>query len=410
MGGRSIREDLEALRIDRSASEARSARGWLWLGAVAIVVALAAAVAWWQLAGRAATVRTVTVSERGGSTGGAATVLNATGYVTARRRATVSSKITGKLVEVLVEEGMPVREGQVLARLDSTQARAVVDWANSRLGAARSVLAETRVQLELAELTLQRTQRLVADGIAGQADLDRARTEAQALRARLEQEQDQGRVAERELALRRTELEDTIVRAPFDGVVISKDAQPGEMVSPLSAGAGFTRTGICTIVDMRSLEIEVEVNESYISRVTPDQRAEAVLDAYPDWRIPARVITTIPAADRQKATVMVRVAFEQLDPRILPDMGVKVAFHESGDAAAATPRARLYVPRPALRKDGGRDVVFVVRDGEAERRAVTLGVTAGDDVEVIAGLTAGEQVIIEGPADLAQDDRVTIRD
>jgi len=203
-------------------------------------------------------------------------------------------------------------------------------------------------------------------------------------------------------------MEDTVIRAPFDGVVISKDAQPGEMVSPVSAGGGFTRTGICTIVDMQSLEIEVDVNEAYISRVRPGQPVEAVLDAYPDWTIPGQVITTIPAADRQKATVLVRIGFDELDPRILPDMGVKVAFREQRGVDEPVTR-RILVPAAALRRDGGRDVVFVVGDGRVERRAVTLGARAGDEVIVEAGLRAGERVVVEGPQNLAGGDRVSTR-
>ena len=218
-------------------------------------------------------------------------------------------------------------------------------------------------------------------------------------------------VSERQIGVRENDLADLTITAPFSGIAISKDAQPGEMVSPVSAGGGFTRTGICTIVDMSSLEIEVDVNESYINRVTPHQRIEAVLDAYPDWKIPGTVITTIPAADRQKATVLVRIAFDKLDPRILPDMGVKVAFLESGTPPAtgqAAPAERL-VPRAAVRQDAGRDVVFVMQDGRVERRAVRLGVSRGDASVVLAGLEAGEQVVVEGPADLKSGARVVVK-
>jgi HlyD family secretion protein len=217
-------------------------------------------------------------------------------------------------------------------------------------------------------------------------------------------------VAEAQLAVRRTDLEDTTIRAPFGGVAISKDAQPGEMISPVSAGGGFTRTGICTIVDMSSLEIEVDVNESYIGRVTPGQKVEATLDAYPDWKIPAHVITPVPTADRQKATVLVRIAFERLDPRILPDMGVKVAF--LGSPAASAERAgaaRLFVPRRAVRASAGEDFVFLCRDGVAVRRAVRLGAAQGDEIEVTSGLSAGDRVIVEGPETLADGRKVAVQ-
>jgi RND family efflux transporter MFP subunit len=381
----------------------------LWAVLAIVVVAAAIVVVMWLRGGGNVTVRTATVME---SSGGAAdtTVLNASGYVTARRQATVSSKITGKVVEVLIEEGMTVREGDVVARLDDSRERAVLRLAESQLEAVRRTLEETRSDLRLAELTLQRTAKLVADGVSGQADLDEAETSVGTLRARLALQEEQIRVAEREVGLRRTELAETVIRAPFDGVVISKDAQPGEMVSPVSAGGGFTRTGICTVVDMASLEIEVDVNESYISRVEPEQKVEATLDAYPDWRIPAQVITTIPAADRQKATVLVRIGFNQLDPRILPDMGVKVAFLDSAAPAEQSQRVQLTVPAVALRRDGGRDVVLVVTDGRVERRAVTVGGDGGTgQAQIISGVSPGERVVVDGPEDLADGDKVRVR-
>ena len=243
---------------------------------------------------------------------------------------------------MLVEEGMAVKAGQVLARLDDTTLRRYLELAEAELGASRRTAAETEVRLKEARQTLDRARALVKDGISGQADLDKAVAEADALSARLELTREQVTVAERQVAVRRTDLDDTVIRAPFAGIAISKDAQPGEMVSPVSAGGGFTRTGISTIVDMSSLEIEVDVNESFINRVTPGQKVEATLDAYPDWKVPSHVITIVPTADRQKATVLVRIGFEQLDPRILPDMGVKVAFlccGRAGGGAGARPRA-----------------------------------------------------------------------
>jgi len=279
----------------------------------------------------------------------------------------------------------------------------------SELGAARRTMDETRVELQLAEITLERTRRLVADEVSDQAQLDEDQTRVHALGARLALEQERVRVAESQVALQRTVLRDTVIRAPYDGVVVSKDAQPGEMISPVSAGGGFTRTGICTLVDMDSLEIEVDVNESYISRVHRDQFVEAVLDAYPDWTIPARVIIPVPTADRQKATVMVRIAFEQLDPRILPDMGIKVAFLEQRGADPEQQQARIIVPQAAVRRVDGKHVVFVVRDGRVERRAVTLGAARGEDIEVIAGLGGGERIVIEGSETLNDGQRVVER-
>lgn len=363
-----------------------------------------AAVIWWPSG--ATEVQTVTVREEDGSS--AATVLNATGYVTARMRATIASEITGRLVELRIEEGMPIAKGEVVARLDDKLYRAALDLAESQLAAAERVVQETVVEIELAELTLERTTRLLAEGVVGQADYDDHRTRLFGLRARHASVQEQVFVAERQVAVRRAELTNTVIRSPFDGIVISKDAHVGEMVSPISAGGGFTRTGICTIVDMSSLEIEVDVNESYISRVRPDQRVEAILDAYPDWRIPGRVITTIPAADRQKATVEVRIAFEELDSRILPDMGIKVAFRDVETDDGSVQRPRILIPKTAVRQQDGKDVVYLVSGGRAERRAVRVGDEMGDRVEVVAGLNAGDRVILDGAGKLTEGAAVSV--
>jgi len=402
---------LSDLRIDDHARYGGSGRIGLWL-LVLVLAAAAAAAAWfWLRAPRALPVRTAAVVEaRPGSDGAGPAVLNASGYVTARRRATVSSKMTGKVVEVLVEEGMAVKAGQVLARLDPTTLTRYLELADAELAASRRTAAETEVRLKEARLTLGRARALVRDGISGQADLDKAEAEVDALEARLDLTREQVTVAERQVAVRRSDLDDTVIRAPFAGVAISKDAQPGEMVSPVSAGGGFTRTGISTIVDMSSLEIEVDVNESFINRVTPGQKVDATLDAYPDWKIPGHVITIVPTADRQKATVLVRIGFEQLDPRILPDMGVKVAFLGAPEpASAAASRPRLTVPRAAIRTDQGQAVVFVVVENRVERRAVRLGGSKGDAAEVLSGLTAGERVVVEGPPDLTDGLRVVVR-
>jgi RND family efflux transporter MFP subunit len=352
-------------------------------------------------------------------------VLNASGYVTARRRATVSSKVTGKVLEVFVEEGKAVQKGQVLAKLDDSQARASLAVAAAQLETARRGAAEDEARLREAELTLGRREQLVKEQVISKAELDSARAEVESLRARIAVAQQQINVADSQVRQRRTDLADMEVRAPFDGIAVSKDAQPGEMISPVSAGGGFTRSGIGTIVDMSSLEIEVDVSESYINRVHPGQPVEAVLDAYPDWRIPAHVITTVPTADRQKATVRVRIGFEpstgsgtprvqssgeQLDPRILPDMGVKVSFlNERPTAAASAPRARLVVPSSAVRTADGRSIVFVLKDDRIERRAISVGPPVGDQVEVLSGVSAGERVVVDGPQTLKDGDKVKVQ-
>jgi HlyD family secretion protein len=402
---------LSDLRIDDHARSGGSGRMGLGL-LVLVLAAVVGAVLWyWFSVPRAIPVRVAAVVEAGANPGGGGPVLlNASGYVTARRRATVSSKMTGKVIEVLVEEGMAVKAGQVLARLDDTTLRRYLELADAELAASRRVAAEMEVRLKEARQTLERSRALVRDGIAGQAELDRAEAEVDALRARLELTREQVTVAERQVALRRTELDDTVIRAPFAGVALSKDAQPGEMVSPVSAGGGFTRTGISTIVDMSSLEIEVDVNESYINRVTPGQNVEATLDAYPEWKIPAHVITIVPTADRQRATVLVRIGFEQLDSRILPDMGVKVAFLGVSEPASSAPaRPRLTVPRAAIRTDQGQSIVFVLLEDRVERRAVRVGDATGDQVEVQSGLAAGDRVVVEGPPELADRSKVVVR-
>jgi RND family efflux transporter MFP subunit len=340
---------------------------------------------------------------------GTATVLNASGYVEPRRKATVSAKITGKVTEVLVDEGMQVEAGQVLARLDDSDARRYYDAVKAERDVARASIEELEVNLADAERTLRRTRELHADGVASIQDLDSANAAVDALRAKLRVAATSLEAAEAQLAVAAQDLENYTVRAPFAGIAVSKDAQPGEMVSPVSAGGGFTRTGISTIVDMESLEIEVDVNESHIAKIQPGQPAAATLDAYPDWSIPATVRTIIPTADRQKATVKVRLAFDALDPRILPDMGVKVAFQEELEAGDEAPAVQSLVPGPAVRSDGGQNLVYVVDDGTVDRRAVSVGRDTGSDVEIIAGVQPGERVVVSGLEDLADGQKVRIR-
>ncbi len=402
------RDRLQDLRIDRATEEAESPwpRRLLLLG---LAVLLVAGAAWWFLGrDRGLEVETASVREVAGAAA-RVSVLDASGYVVARRQATVSSKVTGRVVEVNVEEGLKVEAGQVLARLDDANVRRQLALAEAELAAAGSDEREIQARLTEAELSWQRASELVAAGVSSQSAFDMAQAERDSLAARLAAAHDRVEVANRVVALSRQDLEDLLIRSPFDGVAISKNAQPGEIISPISAGGGFTRTGITTIVDMGSLEIEVDVNEAYIQRVEPGQRVAATLDAYPDWRIPAHVITTVPAADRQKATVKVRIGFDELgDPRILPDMGVKVSFQaEPGEEAAARPR--LLVPARAVRRDGEGAAAFVVRGESVERRAIALGGTSGGQVEVLSGLAAGDRVVLEPPPELADGARVRVR-
>jgi RND family efflux transporter MFP subunit len=341
--------------------------------------------------------------------------------VTARRRATVSSKVTGKVIEVNVEEGMDVREGQVLARLDDSTLQAALRLYRAQLEASKRQIPESDVRLAQARVQLQRQERLRKEGLNTPNDIDNAKAEVDSLAARIESLQEDLKVAESQISMQQTAIDDTVIRAPFSGVAISKDAQVGEMISPVSAGGGFTRTGICTVVDMRSLEIEVDVNESYINRVRAAQPVTAVLDAYPDWQIPASVIAVVPTADRQKATVLVRIGFKALDPRILPDMGVKVTFlreadpanasnarPEAGQSNAAAQSVTL-VPQAAVKTDSGTTFVFLVSGQTVERRAVKIGGTDGDRVEVLAGLKGGDRVVIAPAPQLAAGKEIVVK-
>lgn len=391
---------LDDLRIERTDAPSPSNR-ILNLLVVAVVLALVAVIGWWLFRPKAVTVRVATVRSPAASAEAPRTVLNTSGYVTARREATVSSKITGKVTDVLIEEGDHVQEGQILARLDDANVQANLQLAQAQVASARTALEETRVLLQEAELEWNRQKGLLQRRVASQADYDHAEAAAQALQARLARQTADVTVADRSAGIWRQQADDTIIRAPFAGIVTSKNAQPGEMISPMSAGGGFTRTGICTIVDMDSLEIEIDVNESYINRVSRGQPVEATLDAYPDWKLPCHVIAIIPTADRQKSTVTVRVGFDRLDPRILPEMSVKVAFRDSAPVTPSASVSRVYVPQGAIRQQDGRDVVFVIRAGRAERRAVAVVATQSGESELSAGVSPGETIAVDPPPELA---------
>lgn len=392
--------DLSGLRINEE--ERRASRRPSWrLVALAALVAFAGAGYW--LYGRVPAVEVAPVRV---VPAGRPAVLNASGYVTPRRRATIAAKITGRVNEVFAEEGMRVKVGQVLATLDDSDARARLLSAKAEQTATAATLADLRVNLANAERDRQRSEALWKEGAVSEQSVDQARTAVESLRARIALADEQVRAAGARAKVAEQDLENTVIRAPFAGLVVSKDAQRGEMVSPISAGGGFTRTGIATIVDMTSLEIEVDVNESSLARVTPEQPVQAVLDAYPDWKIAARVRTVIPTADRQKATVKVRVAFDRLDPRILPDMGVKVTFLGPEPPADEARVPRAVVPRAAIRSEGASQVVYVLRDGRVERRVVRLGQVRGNEQDVIGDLADGDQVVVNGPDGLTDGQRV----
>jgi RND family efflux transporter MFP subunit len=336
-------------------------------------------------------------------------VLNASGYVTPRRRSTVAAKITGRVQEMLVEEGMHVAEGQVLARIDDADARKVLDTARADYDVGRAAVSELEVNYADAMRTLRRIIRLQSEGVSSQQDLDSTQAAADALKARIALAMEQVRAGAARLEVARQDVENCTIRAPFSGIAVSKDAQVGEMVSPISAGGGFTRTGIATIVDMESLEIEVDVNESYIAKVEIGQAVEAVLDAYPGWQIPCTVRTIIPTADRQKATVKVRIGFAQLDPRILPDMGVKVSFLSGGDTAPKS-GVRALIPGQAVRETGNQPVVFLYQGGRLAMRGVTVGEKRVSEVEILEGVSPGDTVVVSDLSRLRDGQRAALKE
>lgn len=390
---------LGQLKINRNLKPDAPASRWPWL--LALVAVVAAAIAAYVLL-RPASTPPVKLATAHTLTAGAAdaSLLDATGYVVARRQATVSSKVTGRVQDLLIEEGQHVKEGDVLARLDDSNARAALRLAQAQLEAARADQAQVQAQLKDAQHTLQRTRELTAKKLLSQSALDTAQANADSLAAQLDAARGNVVVAQRNIAVYQQQLDDTVVRAPFTGVITVKNAQQGEMISPLSAGGAGTRTGIGTLVDMDSLEIEVDVNENFINRVSVSQKVSAHLNAYPAWDIPCEVVAVIPTADRSKATVKVRVGIDVKDPRILPEMGVRVSFLSDDKQGKAEAPRGVWIPADAVQVNGDTGIVFVYKDGRIERRAVKLGGPGPEGQQVLAGLAAGEQVVSGG--DLAQ--------
>ena len=399
--------DLSPLKIDDHARVAGGRRSWLrWfaaaLGAVLLVSALVLALQ------RKTPLVEVAVARSAGGDNRVA-LLNASGYVTPRRRATVAAKITARVTRMYADEGLRVRQGEVLALLDDSDARVRLNSAIADRDATSAALSDLEVNLANADRELHRTENLQSGGVMSQQALDLARTTADSYRAKIALAKEQIRAADARIQVAQQDLDNCTVRSPFNGIVVSKDAQVGEMVSPISAGGGFTRTGIATVVDMESLEIEVDVNESYIARVAPAQPVTATLDAYPDWKIPCKVRTVIPTADRQKATVKVRISFDKLDPRILPDMGVKVAFLSDAPAQRAAAQPQVVIPKSAVRDEGGQQAVFLYKDGRVEHRAIRVGGARGEDMVVLAGVSDGDQVVVGGAEGLHDGSRVGIK-
>ena len=412
------RQLLQQLRIDpvhRDEETTSSRTLWITAGVVVAVLLVGAVVAYFLLRGPRFEVEAATAAAPAASAGPTA-ILQATGYVTARRQATVSAQITGALKEVLIEEGERVTAGQVLARVDDTAQRAALAQSLAQVQVAKAILVQEQAQLDQARRDLKRNQDLIDRHLVSQQALETADTAVRTQEALVASQVRQVELSQAAQRGAQVQLDYTTVRAPFSGVVTAKAAQAGEIVSPISAGGGFTRTGVGTIVDMDSLEIEVDVNEAYINRVRPNQPAEAVLDAYPDWTIPAHVIAIIPTADRSKATVKVRIAIDLKDPRILPDMGVRVSFLEeaakSSDAAAAGspspagPRG-LLVPSGAIVERDGRSMVFTIEGDHAHATPVTPGQTYGD-LRQVEGIPSGARVVKAPPAEMTDGARIVV--
>ncbi len=342
--------------------------------------------------------------------GGRQALLNASGYVTPRRRATIAAKITGRVTSVHFDEGTRVQEGQLLATLDDSDVQRALESAKADRDSAQAAITDYQVQLKNAELELNRAEKLQAAGVQTQEALDNAVMATDSLKAKIALAKQQVIASNSRINEAQQAVDNTIIRAPFAGIVVSKDAQVGEIISPVSAGGGFTRTGIATVVDMKSLEMEIDVNESYISRVTPGQKVEAFLDAYPDKKLTGYVRTVIPTADRQKATVKVRITFDKIEDFILPDMGIKVTFlgAEEKEKPGANPAVAI-VSQDAIRNDGSQKIVFLVKNDHAERRAVSVGGNRGSDVEILAGLVAGDVVIVKPPANLKDGEEVEVK-
>ena len=404
---------LNELRIggEQREDEGGGVPRWLWPALVVLlVVVLAAGAAWWFLGARPIAVQTALATAPGAG-GAAGAVLQATGYVTARRQATVSTQITGTLTHVLIEEGDRVQKGQVIARLEDSGLRATLAVADANVMTAQAQIATAQAQLAQAQADSRRQESLVSSGMATKQFAEQSRTAVSTATAQLDARRREADSARAQVAAARVNFDYAIVRAPFSGVVTVKAAQVGEIVSPLSAGGGFTRTGVGTIVDMDSLEVDVDVNEAYIGQVKPDMPAEAVLGAYPDWKIPSHVIAIVPAADRGKATVKVRVALEQKDARIVPDMGARVAFFGPKAAVAATPPRGVLVPPQAIAQRDGKSVVFVVEGGKVAQRAVTPAAQDFGAMKLVPeGVKSGERVVVSPPPALQDGARVTIEE
>jgi RND family efflux transporter MFP subunit len=405
---------LNQLRIDRSEPPSSDGHGKWW--ATGIVVIIIAASAIWYLTRPTGVPITTAVAQvvAGGTSAASAgpSLLDASGYIVARRRATVSSKVTGKVVKVMLEEGQRVETGEVIALLDDSNWRAALVQSKAQLEQAEANVASAQTAFDDAKPIFERSEKQKAAAVISAQSFDEAHAQFNVAHNNLLIAQRGLETARAGVEVAQRSLEDTVIRAPFAGIVTEKAAQPGEMVSPVSAGGGFTRTGIGTIVDMESLEVEVDVSENFINRVRPQQPVTIKLNAYPDWDIPGSVIAMIPTADRAKATVKVRIAIKQKDPRIIPEMGARVAF--LGDNEPLPPGseksqvAGVVIPADAVATSGTASIVFVVHGSTVERRAVRLGGKTSSGQIVSAGLEPGNIVALGDLSKLSDGTRVRI--
>jgi len=385
------REDLQKLKIDKRGAARPRRRGVAWRWTAFILVPLALLfLARWVFFPPTVEVEVTTVSRVYPSLG--FTVLNASGYVVAQRKAAVAAKTTGRLEWLGVEEGSRVREGEVIARLESRDVAAARDRAAAGLERARAVLAEAEAEAHEAELSFRRFQELLAGGFVSRAEYDAAEARRDRTRAGVESARAAVAAAAAELREAEVAFDYTRVRAPFDAVVLTKNADIGDILTPIGAAAE-ARAAVVNIADLDSLQVEADVSESSLEKVSVGQPCEIRLDALPEERFAGEVHMIVPTADRSKATVLVKVRFLDPDPRILPEMSARVAFLAREPAEEErTPRTALHAA--AVRRQNGRTEVFVVRQGRAVATPVTTGEAIGDMVEIREGVETGEKVVL----------------
>jgi RND family efflux transporter MFP subunit len=401
-------QDLSGLRIDRDRPPPGVSRALRWsviitLGAAVLVVAF-----FFLLRGSGGPSVEVALAQRVGAGAGGSTGVTANGYVVARTQASVSSKITGRLEYLGVEEGSVVEAGEIMARLESADYAATVAQREAELGTARAGLLETEAERDQLQRDVARSRDLLARGLTSEQETEQLEAQLTTAEARVNRERAQVQAAEAAVGVARANLENTYIRAPFSGTVLRKDAEVGEIVAPAVTGGGLTRGAVVTMADLETLEVEVDVNEAYIARIRNGQAASIDLDAYPDTSFRGRVRQVVPTADRQRATVEVKVSILDVDSRILPEMGATVEFLEQAEDVQPAGPERVFVPAAAVLDDAGRQIVWIVSDGRVERREVDAGPVTGERREIRSGVSAGEQVVVAGHEGLEDGSRVRI--